>query len=62
MPRVLVRSDIFRSTNPKEWEDFKEYVEKRKPFSLVVDGLNACYILNKKGEHFRHKSVRISLC
>ncbi|XP_045120550.1 mitochondrial ribonuclease P catalytic subunit-like isoform X2 [Portunus trituberculatus] len=57
VPRVLVRSDIFRSTNPEEWEDFKQYVEERKPFSLVVDGLNASYILNKKGEHFRHKSL-----
>ncbi|KAK8395331.1 hypothetical protein O3P69_006189 [Scylla paramamosain] len=57
VPRVLVRSDIFRSTSPKEWEDFKEYVEERKPFSLVVDGLNASYILNKKGDQFRHKSL-----
>nr|XP_053645890.1 mitochondrial ribonuclease P catalytic subunit-like [Cherax quadricarinatus] len=43
MPRVLHGSDIFLSTSPKEWKIFQEFVDKHKPFTTVVDGLNASY-------------------
>ena len=51
-------SDIFRSSSPKEWSDFQKFVEKNKPFSVVIDGLNASYIQGNKNAIVRSKSVR----
>ncbi|KAG0723316.1 Mitochondrial ribonuclease P catalytic subunit [Chionoecetes opilio] len=57
VPRVLLGSDIFRSTSPEEWSNFQRFVEERKPFAAVVDGLNASYIITKNSEMSRQKSL-----
>lgn len=56
--RVLLGSDIFRSTDPEEWQSFQTLVEKQGPFSMVVDGLNVAYVLGKKSPASREKALR----
>jgi len=46
MDRVIVGSDIYRTTNPKELLRFKKFIENTKPYDIVIDGLNVTYIQN----------------
>lgn len=44
LKRVLVGRDIFNNTNPREFENFVNTVEKHAPFTVVIDGLNVGYM------------------
>ena len=57
--RVLVGTDIFKTTDPQEWARFKEFIEEEGPFTTVIDGLNVTYTGAQKAPHVRMKRVRI---
>jgi hypothetical protein len=40
MDDVIIGSDIYYKTNPKELQNFKTFVEKTKPYDIVIDSLN----------------------
>lgn len=44
MNRVIIGSDIYHKTNPNELNRFKTFIEKTKPYDIVIDGLNLIYI------------------
>lgn len=46
MNRVIIGSDIYRKTNPRELQRFKKFIEDTKPYDIVIDGLNISYIQN----------------
>ncbi|KAL6438829.1 hypothetical protein ACFW04_003723 [Cataglyphis niger] len=46
MKRVIIGSDIYYKTNPRELERFKKFIEQTKPYDIVIDGLNMTYIKN----------------
>ncbi|KAL6257960.1 hypothetical protein P5V15_011557 [Pogonomyrmex californicus] len=46
--KLIIGSDIYRNTNPKELDKFKQFIEKTKPYDIVIDGLNLAYIHTKK--------------
>lgn len=46
--KVVHGEDIYLKTTPKEWNTFKEMIEKNGPFDIVVDGLNVAFHSNKK--------------
>ncbi|XP_064085863.1 mitochondrial ribonuclease P catalytic subunit-like isoform X2 [Macrobrachium nipponense] len=56
--RVLVGSDIFKTTDPEEWSRYQNFVEKEGPFSIVMDGLNIAYSVGKKTHKARMKRLR----
>ncbi|XP_042216526.1 mitochondrial ribonuclease P catalytic subunit-like isoform X2 [Homarus americanus] len=58
VPRVLHRSDIFISSSPKEWADFRDFVEEQRPFTTVVDGLNVAYACGNKPPRVRLQLLR----
>jgi len=43
MDDVIIGSDIYHKTNPKELQNFKKFVEKTKPYDIVIDSLNIIY-------------------
>ncbi|KAL0125409.1 hypothetical protein PUN28_004499 [Cardiocondyla obscurior] len=49
MDKVIIGSDIYCKTNPKELSRFKTFIESIKPYDVVVDGLNLTYIQKKTG-------------
>ncbi|KYQ52607.1 Mitochondrial ribonuclease P protein 3 [Trachymyrmex zeteki] len=62
MDRIIIGSDIYHKTNPKELLKFKKFIENTKPFDVVIDGLNLTYmnfsapkllVLINVVEHFR---------
>lgn len=46
MNRIIIGSDIYRKTNPRELQRFKKFIEDTKPYDIVIDGLNISYIQN----------------
>jgi len=44
MDRVIIGSDIYNKTNPKELLKFKKFIENHKSFDVVIDGLNLTYM------------------
>lgn len=44
MDRVIIGSDIYRKSNPRELQRFKKFIEDTKPYDIVIDGLNTTYI------------------
>jgi len=46
MDRVIIGSDIYQNTNPKELSKFEKFIENTKPYDIVIDGLNLTYIQN----------------
>ncbi|XP_045591104.1 mitochondrial ribonuclease P catalytic subunit isoform X2 [Procambarus clarkii] len=59
VPRVLHKSDIYLSSSPREWADFRDFVEEHEPFSTVVDGLNVAYVCGfDKSPSIRVKVLR----
>lgn len=46
MNRVIIGSDIYCKTNPRELQRFKKFIEDTKPYDIVIDGLNISYIQN----------------
>lgn len=47
MDRIIIGSDVYRNTNPKELLNFKKFIEKTKPYDIVIDGLNLTYAQSK---------------
>lgn len=41
---VIIGSDVYQKTTPKELRFFLQFVEKRKPWDIVIDGLNVAYL------------------
>ncbi|XP_067390149.1 mitochondrial ribonuclease P catalytic subunit isoform X2 [Emydura macquarii macquarii] len=63
---VIQGNDIFRKTSPQELEKFKNFVEKRRPYDIVIDGLNIGGTANKRDlseTQFFHviENVRVEL-
>ncbi|KAG5331998.1 MRPP3 ribonuclease, partial [Acromyrmex charruanus] len=68
MDRVIIGSDIYNKTNPKELLKFKEFIENTKPFDVVIDGLNLTYmnlsapkllLLINVVEHFKNRGKKV---
>ncbi|KAI4475459.1 hypothetical protein M0802_015148 [Mischocyttarus mexicanus] len=47
---LIISEDIFRKTSPLELKNFKIFVNKLKPFDIVIDGLNLFYQMNFHSE------------
>lgn len=45
---IIIKSDVFIKSNPKEIERFKKFVDKSVPFDCVIDGLNVAYSQGNK--------------
>ncbi|KYN28464.1 PREDICTED: mitochondrial ribonuclease P protein 3 [Trachymyrmex cornetzi] len=68
MDKVIIGSDIYNKTNPKELLKFKEFIENTKPFDVVIDGLNLTYmnlsapklhLLINIVEHFKKRGKKV---
>ncbi|XP_017029120.1 mitochondrial ribonuclease P catalytic subunit [Drosophila kikkawai] len=72
LERVLIRSDVFQRSSPKEVTRFKKYVERTAPYDCVIDGLNVAYSTGTKKSpqqlaklvatvvrHFREQDKRV---
>ncbi|XP_077286763.1 mitochondrial ribonuclease P catalytic subunit isoform X2 [Arctopsyche grandis] len=47
--QVMIGKNVFIKSNPKEVEDFLDFVKKTEPYDMVVDGLNVAYsVVNVK--------------
>lgn len=46
---IIIKSDVFIKTNPKEIERFKNMINRTIPFDCVIDGLNVAYSQGNKG-------------
>ncbi|RLU23165.1 hypothetical protein DMN91_005443 [Ooceraea biroi] len=42
--KLIIGSDIYHNTDPEEFRNFRQFVEKTKPYDIVIDGLNLTYI------------------
>lgn len=56
--RVLLGSDIFKTTSPEEWSKFCTFVKEEGPFTTVVDGLNVAYTVGRKPPEVRMRRLR----
>lgn len=45
---IIVKSDVFAKSNPKEIERFKNFVDKTMPYDCVIDGLNVAFSQGNK--------------
>jgi mitochondrial ribonuclease P protein 3 len=45
---IIVKSDVFQRSNPKEIERFKAFVEQTIPYDCVIDGLNVAFSQGNK--------------
>lgn len=43
MHKVIIGSDVYCNTNPKELSNFQKFIENTKPYDIVIDGLNLTY-------------------
>ncbi|KYN34469.1 Mitochondrial ribonuclease P protein 3 [Trachymyrmex septentrionalis] len=68
MDRIIIGSDIYNKTNPKELLKFKEFIENTKPFDVIIDGLNLAYMnfsspklltLISVVEHFKNRGKKV---
>ncbi|KAL3874712.1 hypothetical protein ACJMK2_037687 [Sinanodonta woodiana] len=46
LKRVLIQDDIYLTTVPKEFDEFKKFIAKNAPFDYVIDALNTMYKLS----------------
>ncbi|XP_025155662.1 mitochondrial ribonuclease P catalytic subunit isoform X2 [Harpegnathos saltator] len=47
MKKVIVGSNIYYKSHPKELEKFIEFIARTKPYDVVIDGLNVTYAMTK---------------
>ena len=45
--RLIIRDDVFKSTDPKELKKFQVLLSKNTDYDIVIDGLNLCGIVSK---------------
>nr|CAD7459336.1 unnamed protein product [Timema tahoe] len=43
MKEVVIGSNVFVKTSPEELQDFKMFLQRSRPFDVVIDGLNVAY-------------------
>nr|CAD7264676.1 unnamed protein product [Timema shepardi] len=43
MKEVVVGSNVFVKTSPEELQEFKTFLQRSRPFDVVIDGLNVAY-------------------
>ncbi|XP_035740268.1 mitochondrial ribonuclease P catalytic subunit-like [Vespa mandarinia] len=43
LSEIVIGHDIFQKTTPSEFNKFKQFIDKTKPFDIVVDSLNMTY-------------------
>ncbi|KAL2719251.1 mitochondrial ribonuclease P catalytic subunit [Vespula squamosa] len=48
LSEIMIGNDIFQTTTPNEFIKFKQFIDKGKPFDIVIDGLNMAYIIHDK--------------
>ncbi|KAK3600908.1 hypothetical protein CHS0354_013285 [Potamilus streckersoni] len=46
LKRMLIQDDIYLTTVPKEFNEFKKFIAKNAPFDYVIDALNIMYKLS----------------
>ncbi|XP_011870761.1 PREDICTED: mitochondrial ribonuclease P protein 3 [Vollenhovia emeryi] len=51
MDKVIIGSDVYRKTNPKELLKFQKFIEDTKPYDIVIDGLNITYFQKSRSYH-----------
>jgi len=54
--RVIEGKDVFLKTTPQELEQFKEFVHRTAPYTIVLDGLNIAYAM----KHKRSNNVKLA--
>ncbi|XP_054712677.1 mitochondrial ribonuclease P catalytic subunit-like [Uloborus diversus] len=52
LERSVRKGDLFINTTEKEFNNFIRFIEGRKPFDVIVDGLNAAYMSSEKKNHY----------
>lgn len=62
MDKVIVGSDIYHKTNPKELSKFMKFIEITKPYDVVIDGLNLTYIQKNSVENKSSLQTVIQFC
>ena len=45
--RLIIRDDVFKSTDPKELKKFQVLLSKNTDYDIVIDGLNLCGLVAK---------------
>jgi len=43
MDDVIIGSDLYHKSNPEELQNFKKFVERTKPYDIVIDSLNVMH-------------------
>ncbi|XP_043284582.1 mitochondrial ribonuclease P catalytic subunit isoform X2 [Venturia canescens] len=61
--RVIISGDIYKKSTPKELNYFLQFVEKNKPWDIVIDGLNVSYLSKEVRKSSGHLvTAAVNLC
>lgn len=47
LSKVIIGDDIFQKTTPSEFHRFNQFIDKTKPYDIVIDGLNIAYAIKQ---------------
>lgn len=47
LSKVIIGDDIFQKTTPSEFYQFNQFIDKTKPYDIVIDGLNIAYSIKQ---------------
>lgn len=61
MNKLIIGSDIYHKTNPQELQRFEKFIEKTKPYDIVIDGLNVFYMQKISTAHALDMVIHICL-
>lgn len=71
--KLIVGSDLFLKSSPKELAKFLQFIENTGPYDIVIDALNVAYAIGKRNSanklnlvaavvnHFKEKNKKIML-
>ncbi|XP_012227715.1 mitochondrial ribonuclease P catalytic subunit [Linepithema humile] len=59
MNKLIIGSDIYYKTNPQELQRFKKFIEKTKPYDIVIDGLNVFYMQKTSTAHALETLIKV---